>query len=741
MSKPLAADIVSLIHHVELNESGWWKKAIGQVVKGCLWKSHSSLELSELQSALKADLGVTIADDVLLSQLDSLIGQAAVTRLGVKYALTQAARSELTSARDAAEAEQEQCEAIFISACSKFCPALDSADVYKEFTRTLHKSVQVSGANLFHLIADGKLEKDVDWLSPFLSKFSLSHQEDLRLVLNSFFEPSNKVCRGQVLRLLTAHFFAEATQLSSSTLKVIEQKRKKRSIKVVLDTNFLFSILQLHENPGDESAISLVEIAQRKINNFDISLYVIPSTLEEAKRVLISQISSIERIKTSRAMSKAALNFPLSSIARKFFEAASQIPGLSASSYFSPYIDDLQTVLKGKGIKVLDAHPGIYHQRQDVLDDVLAELEKEKQDVPEPKRKNYETLRHDAVLWHAVKDKRQSIDTSPFEVEYWAVSIDWRLIGFDRQKRINDETTIPVVLHPSSLMQFIQFWIPRSPELDEVLVDSLRLPLYFQAFDPEDEKATVKVLEAISRFERAGDFTESTIRALLTNQALRNRLKTSSASNEEVFEMVRDEIVAEHNLALGELGETKDILGKVVDDLQFLESEHGSVLGVLDEAKEALKQTTEELDAERERAGVLEKNYELTLNEKTQVEIESFNAHVKLAKLNYLFFIVFLPLFFGVFLLGGVYVGLPGFFSREGFLNWLPVLACLISPIFISVCYSPKYTEKNKYLAGWKFSDRLNGVGNVAKWVSGLAVSSIFAGAVWDGVKYFLNFK
>src|SRR3546814_359536 len=134
--------------------------------------------------------------------------------------------------------------------------------------------------------------------------------------------------------------------------------------------------------------------------------------------------------------------------------------------------------LEGKGIKILDANPARYNVRQDVIDDVLSEMDREVAELPEPKRKGYETLLHDAVLWHAVKDRRSDNDHSPFDVVYWAVTVDWRLINFDRQKRASKGSGLPLVLHPSSLIQLIQFWIPRSAELDVVLVDSLRLSLY-----------------------------------------------------------------------------------------------------------------------------------------------------------------------------------------------------------------------------------------------------------------------
>lgn len=737
-SRILSPEIVSLIHHVELNESGWWKKAIGQVVKGGLWKANAALTVSELQRELKLDVGVNVSEEMLQSQLDVLYSQNCVTILNNKYILSQGTRAELTLARKLAQEEQAHCEKLFLAACDEHCPDLDSGDVYREFTRSLQKSVQVSGANLFHLIADGKLEKDVDWLAPFLSKFSDICQIGLRKVLESFFSPENKECRSQILRLLRAYFFAESTQLSKATLAVIEKKRKKRSIKVVLDTNFLFSILQLHNNPGDESALSLVEVAQQSGENFDIALYVLPSTIEEARRVLISQVALIERVRASRAMSRAALTQPLPSIAKKFFEATVQSPGLSSNAFFSPYIDDMRSVLEQKNIKILDAHPNIYHQRQDVIDDVINEMEKEKNELPEQKRKNYETLLHDSVLWHAVRDRRSNFDTSPFEVEYWAVSIDWRLIGFDRQKRLSNETAMPIVLHPSSLIQFVQFWIPRSVGLDNILVDSLRLPLYFQSFDHADERATVKVLEAISRFENVGDFTESTIKIILTNQALRSRLRTNSASNEEVFELVRDELVAEHNRALDKLQDVSAGLEGASQELTRLTDEHKEALSDLQETSLDVQKLNAELSLERDKLKDVESKLEITESSMATRAVEEQNLNdriMRFERMTYLFLIILVPLILALAIGYSTYEYFLPLFDLKMASRVISAIGFGLCPVIVGLYFSTRFTQRSLHLSEWWVAKRINHLGSRGKTNCWLTFLAVFQGGLWDLIK------
>ncbi len=306
--KMLSPEIVSLIHHVELNQNGWWRKAVAQVVRGVLWKTKTPMTQAELSSALKRELGIQLTEDVLVKQLESLALQGAVTRLpGPNFKLTEKAQQELTSAHELATKEQEACRTDFLAACTKHCPNLDGEKVWGEFTKALVGAIQVTGANLFHLLADGNLERDVDWFAEFLGKFDHAEQVGLRSILATFFAPENRVCRSQVLRLLSAHFFAEASQLRPETLALIEGDKKTRSIKVVLDTNFIFSVLGLHDNPGDDAALSLVEVAQKAGRSLDVRFYVLPSTLDEAQRALLNQMHLVERIRTTRVLNSTDL--------------------------------------------------------------------------------------------------------------------------------------------------------------------------------------------------------------------------------------------------------------------------------------------------------------------------------------------------------------------------------------------------------------------------------------------------
>jgi hypothetical protein len=742
--KHLSPELVSLIHHVELNQSGWWKKAVGQVIKGVLWKEKKPLTIVELKVALRRDVGISLPDDVLDKQLEILATQHSVVVLpGPNFKLTEREMQGLTDSRQKALGEQEECKVSFLSACLINCPTLKGPLIWEQFQRTLLNAIQVTGANLFHLLADGNLEREIDWVAAFLSRFNTEQHEGLRRVLSAFFALSNHACRNQVLRLLTAHFFAEASQLRPETLAVIEGKRTKRTIKIVLDTNIVFSVLKLHDNPGDDSALSLVDIAQHTGRNLEIKLYVLPATLEEAKRTLGYQMDLVDRIRTTQAMARAAVRQPLPSIVKKFFAAAALSPGLSASSFFQPYIDDLQTILRGKGIETLEAHPAIYNQRQDVVDDVLDEMRREEHDVPESKRKGYETHLHDAVLWHAVNDRRSQLADSPFDVEYWAVSIDWRLIAFDRTKREGSESKMPVVLHPSNLVQLVQFWVPRTQELEDSLVDSLRLPLFFQSFDPEDERATVQVLRAISRFENVGDLPEETVTSILANQALRRRLSDSDASNDEILALVKEELFSEHKAVLIALEQTKGHLSTVVVSLADERASREQSEKALESTNRQLTEAQQKVEAAEQKAATAEQRRLVKEQELLRSEQEAASSQISLVRLLYGLLAVVIPSVVGAGLGAAAYFTIGGIAKSIGSMPiWAAAVSIGLAPLVIAFVFSSFYTRQYPSLQSWWLTCAIDWVGKkaIAAPVT-LAAAAVFQGGVWDWVKAFTEWK
>ena len=231
-------------------------------------------------------------------------------------------------------------------------------------------------------------------------------------------------------------------------------------------------------------------------------------------------------VENSRPFVQFILSQPLSGITQRFFQAAGQgRHRLSADEYFEPYLEDLLTIARSKGIELYNENTEKFGTRQDVVDDILALQTHEKSKGDRAKRaKPYEAIHHDVVLWHCVDDRRGAVSQGPLDATYWLVTLDFQLLGFDSFKHRGRASYVPVCIHPTVLIQLLQLWLPRDANVDGAMLNSLRSMLPHR-FDTDAEEVTVKILASLSRYENSDALGEATIAEILMNQALRQRMR------------------------------------------------------------------------------------------------------------------------------------------------------------------------------------------------------------------------
>ncbi|EOI1439179.1 hypothetical protein [Cronobacter sakazakii] len=539
--KSLSSELISLINYVELNKSGWWKKATSQIILGYLWEANTTLNEQDLQSLINQDLNVSIPIENINSQVEYLLSSKKIIKTNKKYSLTEVSRRELSEKSKSSYSEDQFVEKLFKELITKSIPSADANEYWRDFKNELISSVKKIGANTYTLLKSGRFSKTHDWLSGFLNKHKDSERDILIKVIAEFFNPNIEVTRNYILRLLNAYFFVEATQLNKDTINRLETTRKNKDIKIVLDTNFVFSILGLHENPADESATSLLSLAN-KIGNVKIRYYVLPTTLEEIKKVVSYQLDSLKRYRYSPQLARAAVKSGVrSSIAAKYFsESAKSETGLSPDAYFLPYTDGLLKTLEAKGIKTLEWPTIHYPTDQRVIEDQLTLWDKEKR-KPENQQKRYEAIEHDLIFWYIIKDHRDGYADSALDESYWGVTIDWSMIQFDQMKRRIRSTKLPIVLHPTNLVQLLQFWVPRDETLESGILETMKLPLFFGDFDANDEKATIELIQALSTFKGIDDVDIDVLSSILADKALKQKIIEADSQNENVIEIVESE--------------------------------------------------------------------------------------------------------------------------------------------------------------------------------------------------------
>lgn len=582
----LSPEIVSLIHHVELNKAGWWEKGTQRLILATLWLSKSCLSQAAIRDALRTTFHLEIDSATLAKYIGALRGSDSIVQLtNGTLKLTEKARTEFQETVKEGEELEARAKARFIINLRKESQEVDYEGAWSFFCeRLLIPLLKQVGASTYQLLAGtgGSFEKVIAFQT-FLNLFDAKDRGPVKSAVLSFLDPKDDVTRSYVLRHLNAQFFMVAGNLEENTIQAISQMTKTSpTFSIFVDTNFLFSILGLHENPSNEAAELLMRLMKELKGRVQFKLYASLLTLDETKRSLSFHEELLQGIHLVPSLAEAAIEDDLSGIARTYIEKSMKADlTISPHDYFAPYLKDIIPIIRAKGVEPYNESMNNLKTNQEVINDILDRQEVEKRVFEQrgKRPKTYEQLEHDIVLWHFARSKRPAAVESPLGARFWIVTVDYRLLAFDLSKT-DGKDTIPVCLHPSSLIQMLQFWVPRTREFEEAMLGTLRWPFLLQDFDHEAEKVTVRILEVLSRFENVRDLPKDVVGSIVMNDALRQKLALEGDAKKRV-QLVKEVLIEVNRKAQEELIRLNDELATRTKELSQLHDQASRTGGEL----------------------------------------------------------------------------------------------------------------------------------------------------------------
>ena len=534
--------LVHLVQHVALNQSGWWERAVERLILACAYMGGPCSQ-DEICEAVRASSGVEVTSERLTRSIASLLDIGALVQLDGDIRVSEAVRTDLGQHEERTLVSETRVREKFATLAETH----ELTDDVDKLWDTLEAQIILPivrhfGARLYSLLTSGTNDARND-LASHVGDFLEQTNERLREFYYDFIDPSDDDVRRFVLRRLNAQYVVDAAALSEEALdKLARQAALPSRIRLLLDTNFLFSVMGLHDNPGNEEANKLLQLIDQVSSRVTLKLYVLPITVDEARRVLRNIIFKLTQFRGQRNLAEAAQLTHSLGLADRYFEAARRSAvRISAGDFFGPYESDLLSVLRSKSVELYNVNLDQLRTDQQVIDDIhdqtdFQQLHRTRGEKP------YETNLHDMVLWHFAHRERRTTLTSPLEATIWVVTLDYSLLSFDRFKRKSDPGRPPICLEPASIIQLFQFWVPSSTELDEALVGSIRQPLLLLDFDIESEQITLRILDQLSRFDGAEDLPPDVAVEILTNEALRERISKTQPEDE------RDETVVGQQL-------------------------------------------------------------------------------------------------------------------------------------------------------------------------------------------------
>jgi hypothetical protein len=427
-------EVMALVQFIELNKSGWWKKTIEQMVLSTIWLANGPLSINDIQQSLHGDYKLNIDCQKLEPAIQRLRARGLLANTSLdQYKITEAHRPTIDKDIAQSESSEQMARQSFLQIAERHGLKANAEAMWDTFDRHLLGPVlHRIGAGAHHILSGSKLHIEDDLLDPHLRKFPEQSRSQMRLIIGDYLDPSNDAARDYIGRLLHALFCVEASGLPEDIIGKLGSK-SGRPIQFLLfaDTNFLFSLMDLHENPANASARELLSIIQRLNGNIRIKVYASPETIEEAKSSITATKHMMAGFPAGRNFAKAGITAGISGVGMKFLMAREQGTSLSSAEWFDPYLKDFVPLARSKGVELYNDRSDSYSTRQDVIDDIGDVMRFEEMRLPEERRKSYEKVRHDVVLWHMVNDKRPGYVESPTDASYWVVTVDRRLLAFD----------------------------------------------------------------------------------------------------------------------------------------------------------------------------------------------------------------------------------------------------------------------------------------------------------------------
>ena len=515
---------------MELNKADWLVHFARQLILGIIWLENQPLCLSEIKDKISS-MNINLQENILERAKQSLRDADLIFELpDGKWKLTEKKSREI-------EEKVKNAENIEKAVFEKFQQAIKNCGIHQDAkplwddfnSRILIPLVKDLGAKFFAMFFSGFDISSVS-VESLLSCYPKNEQAALRDCIEIFLDPNDKNIRSYMLNLLDAYLVVEASGISKDhleSLRVIFNKLPQ--FKILVDTNFIFSALGLHNNPSNEAVNGFMYLINSIKNSVSVKLYLSPLTRDEAIRVF----SSLREIKLSPNITQAVLDADLTSAIRR--NLLTKLNSLEREG-ISYYEKNIISILRDIGIELFnDRDFDKYKTRKEIIDDIKWLQGASKIDKP------YRSWEHDVVLWHFCKNKRPVRVESPLDAEYWFLTIDYNFIKlFDKNKTKKEE--VPICLHPSQLIQILRFWVPRDEKMEKAVFDSLRLPILFGEFDPKIEEAIIRILEIISRFENQANLPPETVKKILVSESLRQKIIKES-NEEKRFELVKESII------------------------------------------------------------------------------------------------------------------------------------------------------------------------------------------------------
>ncbi len=378
----------------------------------------------------------------------------------------------------------------------------------------------------------------------------------LTKAVNIFFQEADDKRVNYLAQLADASFTSYALTTDEQAQKFLNAGYP--TLDLLLDTNFIFGILDLHRNAEDTAAKEILEEAQK--NRLPFKLLYHPETLDEFRRAFDAKAMYIRAAKWTRESSRIALTFKEISPIERLYHERNINEELDPVVFLEKY-DHAELILKDLGF-------GEYQPKDSDNSDEAAEMEEDISKYEEfynniyrRKRKTYSGFKHDIVVLRDVRSKNKT-RTSFLKSKAFFISSDFILAKFEKNyyKRSRE---INFVISPSVFLQLIRPFIKNDYNSNKRFVDTFSIP-DLRAFDIDYSETRRRALQIINDNYHGASL--ETKMKIVRDEVLLGKMEQSKDEYETQVALVENRIAIENKQLEEQNKETTQEIEKITGE-------------------------------------------------------------------------------------------------------------------------------------------------------------------------------
>lgn len=405
----------------------------------------------------------------------------------------------------------------------------------------------------------------LNFLNPSIVKDDLDYRSNI-LILESIFETKNKKITREIfedtvnvfiqnadeVRAKYVSQLADATFTSFALLSDDETKKflngKFSEMRLFLDTNFIFGILDLHKNNEDSSAKEIIEELKR--NNLPFKLMYHPETLNEFKRTFDSKSVLLKGTKWTKEISKIALETDQLSPVEELYHKQNMNDEIDPVIFLEKY-DQVDMILNSLGL--LEYNPR--HQTNDEkyeIDNDVSEFQKFYDGNKNKKYKSYQNFKHDISVLREVRSLNAK-KTKFLDAKAFFLSSDYTLGRFEKQYYKQD-WEINFLVNPSIFLQLIRPFIENDYNSNKKFIDTFLIS-DFRSFDIDYSTTKSKTLQILNDNYYEASYEVKV--GMLRDQVLLSKLEKAENDYQVKIRLIDNYIASKNSKLTEEISQIK----------------------------------------------------------------------------------------------------------------------------------------------------------------------------------------